>query len=98
MLKAEALLKFVSDVKPGKYITWPVYDGEDILEAKEIEEYLNTFFKTGIHMPFPPPYNLCLDIYSVEVVYDDVKHTHKIIIEGFVMKRKENHHANNKSS
>jgi len=85
MLKAESIFNLFSELKPGQYITWPVYDGTDILEAKSMEEYVNTFFKTGTLMPIPV-LNLGLDIYSVQAEYDDGHATHKVVIEGFITK------------
>ena len=87
MLKAEMLLNLISDIKPGKQITWPVYDGNNILEAKTVENYVTTFFQTGSKMPIPV-LNLGLDIHSVETEYDDGVHTYRVVIEGFVTKLK----------
>lgn len=94
MSKAESLLKVISDVTPRKHITWPVYEGNDILEAKTVEDYVTTFFKTGEYMPFPPPISekICLNVMAVQTEYTynakkkNVKH--RVIIKGLVMKKK----------
>lgn len=88
MLKAEQLLNLIDDVKPGKFITWPIYTGDDIEDAKTVESYVNGFFMTGVLMPIPIA-NLGLDIISVNVEYDDLKNLHIITIEGRVCKFKE---------
>lgn len=93
MLKAETISNILAEIKPRKAITWPVYNGDNILEAKEIEEYVSTFFRTGTILPIPFPVpsnnvNLGLNIYSVEVSYDDEHHTHKIVLEGVIVKMK----------
>ncbi len=85
MLKAEMLLNLISDINPGKYITWPIYDGDNILDAKTVEDYVTTFFKTGSIMPIPI-LNLGLNIYVVQKEYDDEHHTYRVVIEGFVTK------------
>ena len=87
MLKASSILDVVSNIKPGKHITWPVYDGDDILDAKSMEDYVTMFFKTGDIMPIPI-FNLGLNIHSVQTEYNDELHTHKVIIEGLVVKPK----------
>lgn len=83
MLKAEVLLKFISDIKPGQYISWPIYVGDDIQEAKSLENYVTPFFKTGSKMPIPV-FNLGLDIHSVESEYDDKHHAYRVTVEGFI--------------
>jgi len=99
MLKAESILKddipickelstLASKLKPGQYITWPVYYGDDILDAKKIEDYVNGFFKTGTIIPIPV-LNLGLNVYAVQAEYDDGHSTHKVVIEGFITKIKE---------
>jgi hypothetical protein len=85
MLKAESLLSLISDVKPGKYITWPIYDGNEVLDAKTVEDYVTVFFKTGSIMPIPV-LNLGLDIHAMATDYDDDHNRYKITIEGFVTK------------
>jgi len=85
MLKAEALLNALSNIMPGKSITWPVYAGDDVSDAKIVENYVTGFFKTGSLMPIPV-LNLGLDIHSVKTEYNDYFHTYLIVIEGVVIK------------
>ena len=87
MLKAETLLSIVSNIVPGKHIIWPVYDGEDILDAKMIEEYVTSYFRTGNIMPIPNM-NLGLNIDSVEIEYDGAHSNHRIVIKGLVVPKK----------
>lgn len=83
MLKAEFLLNVLSDLKPGKGIKWPVYNGYDISEAKTVEDHVNVFFKTGNIMPIPVT-NLGLNISSVQTEFDDYNNSYRVIIEGIV--------------
>lgn len=87
MLKSSVLLNTIQNLKPGEHITWPVYDGDDIQDAKILENYVTTFFKTGDIMPIPV-FNLGLNIHSIQTEYDDGHHTYKVIIEGLVVKPK----------
>lgn len=98
MLKAESILKdgipickelsnIISELKPGQCITWPVYDGDDVLAAKKVESYVTAFFKTGEVMPIPI-LTLGLNIHTVQTEYDDERHIYKVIIEGFLIKPK----------
>lgn len=87
-LKAEALLETMENVKPGKYISWPVYDGDNIVDAKSVEDYVTVFFKTGDVMPIPFP-GLGLNIQSVQTEYAGDEGHHKVVIEALVVKLKE---------
>jgi hypothetical protein len=87
MSKAEKLLNLIEDVTPGKYVTWPAYDGTDILDAKTVEDYVTPFFKTGSLMPIPI-LNLGLNVYIVQTEYNDDLQTYKVIVEGVIMKLK----------
>ena len=88
MLKAEALLNVINEIKPGNAIHWPVYNGNDILEAKSIEDYVTVFFKNGDLMPIP---NMIfgLNVFSVETCFDDSNNTYKVVIEGIVTEWKQ---------
>jgi hypothetical protein len=91
-LKAEELLTAIENVVPGKSISWPVYDGKNIKDAKTVQDYVVVFFKTGMLMPIPV-FDVGLDIQSVQTEYDDDKHTYLVVIEGIVTnfkKEKEN--------
>lgn len=88
MLKAEQLLNLIDDVKPGKFITWPIYTGDDIEDAKTVESYVTGFLMTGVPMPIPVV-KLGIDIISVDVQYNDRTNMHTITIEGEVCKFKE---------
>ena len=86
--KAESLLAVIADITPGKYISWPVYDGKDPLDAKTVQDYVTAFFRTATLMPIPLV-KLGLDIHSVQTEYDDQKHHYLITLEGTVRKFKE---------
>ncbi len=90
MLKAEELLSVMTDVAPGKRITWTVYEGNDILVAKAIEHYVQSYFRTGMLMPIHS-LNLGLNVQMVEVEYydKDFSSLHRIVIEGLITKWKE---------
>jgi hypothetical protein len=88
-LKAEALSNLLDNLKPGKAISWPIYEGNNILDARKMENHVTPFFRTGMPMPIPIPVpNLGLDIHSIETGYDDKIGRHKVIIEGIVVKMK----------
>jgi hypothetical protein len=89
MLKAPICLelqKVISEIKPGKSITWPVYNGKDVLDAKTVEDYVTVFFKTGDLMPIPVVKDLGLNIHGVTIDHDDDNHNYLVTIEGVVMK------------
>lgn len=88
MLKAEQLLNLIDNVKPGAYVTWPIYTGKRIEDAKTVENYVEGFFKTGELIPIPV-IKLGVNIISVDVKYDDFRNIHEIIIFGEVCKFKE---------
>jgi hypothetical protein len=67
-LKAEALSNLLDNLKPGKAISWPIYEGNNILDARKMENHVTPFFRTGMPMPIPIPVpNLGLDIHSIEM-------------------------------
>jgi hypothetical protein len=84
-IKAKVLMDAISNIKPGKTISWTIYRGNDIEEVEALKNYVTAFFKTGTLMPIPVV-KLGLDIRSVQTEYDDNDHSHLIIIEGVVQK------------
>lgn len=72
-------------LKPGEGVEWTVYDGDNILDAKSIEDYVNGFFRSGNMMPIPG-FNFKLDIHSVQTEYEDENGIHRVVIEGIVRK------------
>ena len=85
MTKAEALLSHIESVKVNSPITWKIYEGNDPLDAKTVQSYVEGFFQTANLMPIPVV-NLGLDILSVETEFDDQAHTYSITVEGMVRK------------
>lgn len=83
MTKAEALLSHIEGVKVNSAIAWKIYEGNDPLDAKTVQSYVEGFFHTANLMPIPVV-NLGLDILSVETAFDDQKHTYLIMLEGVV--------------
>jgi len=84
MLISASILDPTSNLNHRKYIVWSVYNGDDILDAKSVADYVTTFFKTGEVMPIPI-FNLGLNIHSVQTEYNDELGVHKVIIEGIVV-------------
>ena len=85
MTKAEDLLSHIESVKVNSAITWKIYEGNDPLDAKTVQSYVEGFFYTANLMPIPVV-NLGLDILSVETEFDDQAHTYSITVEGMVRK------------
>jgi len=86
--KAEKLLSIISDIEPGKSISWPAYDGDNILDANTMEGYVMAFFKSGELMPIPFAKGLGLNIFTVRTEQDVQRQKYLVIIEGTVTKLK----------
>ncbi len=95
MIKAEKLLNHLDLLKPGSNITFTLYRGYDILQARLLENQIISFMKTGELLPFhrykpiPAAENLGLDILSYELAYDDDTHEHTLTVDGTLKKLKE---------
>lgn len=87
--KAEKLMKILSDTEPGKSISWPVYDGNNVLEAVAMESYVTAFFKSGELMPMPFIKDCGLNVFSVRTEQDVQRKKYLVIVEGIVTKLKE---------
>lgn len=85
MTKAEELLSHIESVKVNSAITWKIYEGNDPLDAKTVQSYVEGFFHTANLMPLPMVH-LGLDILSVETKFDDQAHIYSITVEGMVRK------------
>lgn len=87
-IKAMQVLSQAEVLKKGQGVSWTIYDGEDILDARAVENYVNSFFKTGCPMPIPVPAPYAsrrIDILSVETTYNDSNKSHKVVIEGEII-------------
>lgn len=95
MIKAEKLLEHLDLIKPGSNITFTLYRGYDILQAKLLENQIISFMKSGELLPFhrykpiPAAENLGLDILSYELVYNDDTREHMLTVNGTLKKLKE---------
>lgn len=65
----------------GSAIVWPVYDGDNAIEAKQMHDYIQGFFVSGELMPVPG-YTLRLNVLSLETEYDEITKRHKVVAEG----------------
>ena len=95
MIRAEKLLEHLDLLKPGSNITFTLYRGYDILQAKLLENQIISFMKSGELLPFhryetiPAAENLGLDILSYELAYDDDTREHTLTVDGTLKKLKE---------
>ena len=87
--RAEKILELVEQIKPGKAFSMTMYDGDNVLDAQNVESRMKTLCKTGELMPIPLTPKLGLDISFVQLENDTSTDTYKVIIEGVVTKMKE---------
>lgn len=86
--KADQILVTIEEtIKIGRKISWVIYRGSSVVEAKSIENYINGFFKTGNLMPIHFK-DFGLDILTVNVEYDNIEKTTIISVEGIVQRLK----------
>lgn len=88
MIKAEKVLASIKLLRPGSGITWTIYEGNNILKAIDIENYVKSLFKSGSLFTILSYPNKGIEILSFETEYDDIKNVHKLSIEGIVQEIK----------